>query len=397
MRKLPIIIIILVAFLILLSFSPAITRVVKNWFGPATNTNSRASSANTPSPKEAPLINRHIPSFASTETYPASSANDDSYDTTWRSNSAPAWLTYDLSKLPIAKRSKVLVVWYNGTGNYDHTLLNNSAYNMPQDYTIDVNSATGGGNPPTEGWVTLETVRGNHYHSRQHTITMTGYNWLRINITAIDGSLENYDASINMDIYDASTALADDWIFFGDSITAGAMGQQSLNGTASFAQLINAHAPNNYPAQESGGIGYFTSAEGMTNLNTWLQLFPGKYIGLSYGTNDTLACLNPATFYNNYVTMVQDVIKAGKIPLVPYIPWGPKDTIQQCGPVLNGQITNLYRAFPQIIHGPDLWSFFQSHQNLISDDNIHPTDAGLAAYRQQWANAILTEVYNAKP
>jgi lysophospholipase L1-like esterase len=315
----------------------------------------------------------------------------------WRSRGAPAWLAYNLSSVPATERSKVLVVWYTETGNYDHTAVGYPAYNLPQNYTIDANSAAGGSKPPTTGWVTLETVRDNHYHSRQHIITAMGYNWLRINITTIDGSPENYDAAINMDVYDASTTLSDDWIFFGDSITAGAMGQQTLNGTASFAQLINAHAPDNYPAQESGGIGYLTSADGVKKLNTWLHLFPGKYIGLSYGTNDTLACLNPATFYNNYATMVQNVLHAGKIPLVPYIPWGRSDAIQKCGPVLNGQITKLYQAFPQIIRGPDLWSFFKSHQNLISNDNVHPTDAGFAAYRQQWANTILTEVYHAKP
>jgi hypothetical protein len=54
----------------------------------------------------------------------------------------------------------------------------------------------------------------------------------------------------------------------------------------------------------------------------------------------------------------------------------------------------LYKAFPQIIKGPDLWTFFKSHQNLISSDNIHPTgERGFGAYRQQWANLVLATVY----
>jgi hypothetical protein len=40
-----------------------------------------------------------------------------------------------------------------------------------------------------------------------------------------------------------------------------------------------------------------------------------------------------------------------------------------------------------------LWAFFQGNQNLISNDNLHPTDAGFGAYRQQWANAMLAAVY----
>ncbi len=54
---------------------------------------------------------------------------------------------------------------------------------------------------------------------------------------------------------------------------------------------------------------------------------------------------------------------------------------------------HLYRAFPQIIKGPDFWTFFQKHQDLISDDDIHPTQMGFGAYRQQWANMMLKEVY----
>jgi hypothetical protein len=37
----------------------------------------------------------------------------------------------------------------------------------------------------------------------------------------------------------------------------------------------------------------------------WLQLFPGKYGGLSYGTVDALGCTNAAHFCANYFTMVQ--------------------------------------------------------------------------------------------
>jgi lysophospholipase L1-like esterase len=173
------------------------------------------------------------------------------------------------------------------------------------------------------------------------------------------------------------------------------MGHQTLGGVAAYAQLIHNKKPNHYPIQESGGIGYLTSADGAKYLPTWLALFPGKYVGLSYGTNDALGCVDPEEFYNNYVAMVHDVLSAGKIPLVPHIPWGKNANIQKCALPLNVKIDALYQAFPQIIRGPDLWIFFQSHQELISSDTIHPTDAGFGMYREQWANTMLTEVYSA--
>lgn len=364
----------------------------------SSSTSTGTSSPVTESPSQqntsvSPLISRGAHAYASSETYPATNANDESYDTTWRSQGAPAWLAYDLSSVPASQRSKVVVVWYSESGNYDHTLIGYPAYNMPQNYTIDVNAARGGGQPPATGWVTLVTVRGNHYHSRQHEIDITGYKWVRIDVTSIDGSVENLDASINMDVFDAHTALADDWVFYGDSITAGAMGHTTLNGVVSFAQLVHQKYPNLYPAQESGGTGFLTSADGVKYLNTWLALFPGKYVGLSFGTNDASGCASPDQFYANYEMMVQDVLHAGKVPVVPHIPWGENANIQKCAPPLNAKIDALYLAYPQIVHGPDLWAFFQSHQDMISNDAIHPTSVGFGAYRQQWANAMLATVY----
>lgn len=339
------------------------------------------------------VISRNVPAFASSGYSPAADANDASYDTAWRSQGTPAWLAYDLSSVPAAQRSKVLVVWYNESTNYDHTLNGTFAYNVPRDYTIEVNPSPGRGNPPNTGWLTLATVTGNHYHSRQHMIEMAGNNWIRIHVTAVDGASQNYDASINMDIYDAHYGTTDDWLFLGDSITAGAMGHATISGVKSFAQLVNAQAPNNFPVQEAGGIGYLTSAEGAKYVNNWLQLFPGRYVGLSYGTNDANSCVNADSFYKNYVTMVQAVLRAHKTPIVPHIPWGRTANIQSCAPALNVKIDALLKAFPQIIKGPNLWSFFQDNQKLISNDNIHPTDAGFAAYREQWAKTMLMTVY----
>jgi len=73
--------------------------------------------------------------------------------------------------------------------------------------------------------VTLETVTGNVLHSRDHVLQFAGYNWIRINASASDGSPGNSDVAINMDVYDASHGVTDGWLFVGDSITAGGMGQ----------------------------------------------------------------------------------------------------------------------------------------------------------------------------
>ncbi len=344
-----------------------------------------------------PVISRGKPAYASSAQEAASHANDASYSTYWHSN-GPAWLAYDLSTVPAANRGQVVVGWYNDpvTTPYDHTVIGEVGYNNLGSYTIQVNPGAGGGQPPANGWVTVASVTNNRYHSRQHLVNMTGDNWIRVNVTAIDGSSGNNDAMINMDVQDASSdGASDSWMFYGDSITQDGMAHEPVSGSTApnFSQLINSALPEYFPAAEDGGIGGLMSADGASHMNTWLSLFPGRFVGLAYGTNDANGCMSPTAFYNSYVTMVQAVQSAGKVPVVPTIPWARTQDVQNCGPGLNAKIQLLYQNFPQVVHGPDLWQFFITHQNLISGDNLHPSAAGYIAYRQQWADTMVANVY----
>jgi lysophospholipase L1-like esterase len=348
------------------------------------------------SPAPLPLISRKVPAYTSAtdSPYGPQRANDDDYGTYWRSVAMPAWLAYDLSGVPIPNRTQVVVAWYNGTGDYDHTVGGGVGYNVPGSYTIEGNAAAGGTEPPASDWVTLESVTGNTYHSRQHVLDLTGYNWIRISVTASDGSPQNDDVSLNLDVHDASQGVADDWIFYGDSIVAAAMGVWPNGGVGTFAQLINARVPSQFPVQEAGGIGYLRSDVGARRIGSWLSLFPGRYVALSYGTNDCGAT-SPDAFYANYVSMVEAVLRAGKVPAVSKIPWARTPAVQTNGPALNAKIDDLYAAYPQIVRGPDFWTYFKEHPNLISQDNLHPSPEGEAAYRQLWADQMASAVYGA--
>jgi hypothetical protein len=336
------------------------------------------------------LVSIVTPAFSSQSWTAASDASDLDYDKQWRAVGTPAWLAYDLSEIPPDSREKVLLVWYNQTGDYDHSIINSRAYNNLKNYTVEANAAPGGGNPPASGWTVLVKVSGNTYHSRQHILAIQGYNWIRIVITALDGPTQNMGAAINVDVYTADQALGDDWIFYGDGITATAMNQYSIVGIPAFANLIYAKAPHYFPVEEDGGIGDLTSRDGARHMDTWLSLFPGKYVGLSYGTIEAWSCADPNVYYYNYVTMVQAVLRAGKIPVIPTIPWSK--AFQKCGPAFVQKVETLYKVFPQIINGPDFWNFFKAHQDLLSANNL-PNEQGMAAYRQQWADQMLSVVY----
>jgi len=348
-------------------------------------------------PESLKLLSRNVPAFANPDPsyYPPNLANDDSYDTLWRSKGTPTWLAYDLSGVPTASRNSLLLVWYNPSYAYDNQVINGESYNSILNYTIQINHGAGGGQPPQSDWATIVTVTNNFKHSRQHAILyFTGYNWVRLFATASNGAQQNMDIAINMDVYDGSHGFTDDWIFYGDSITAGAMNLQSVGSVHAFNQLINAKAPNYYPISEGGGTGGWLTRDGLKYISDWLSVFPGKYVGLSYGTNDAWGCLAPETFQANYRGMLNAVLNSSKVPVVPHIPWGRITNLQTCVPTLNKAIDELYTEYGgKFIRGPDLYGFFNANQNLIGSDGVHPSDVGMGAYREQWANAMLTEVY----
>jgi lysophospholipase L1-like esterase len=129
----------------------------------------------------------------------------------------------------------------------------------------------------------------------------------------------------------------------------------------------------------------------------WLSVFPGHYVGLSYGTNDANLSVSPGVFYNNYVAMIRAVLAAGKTPIIPKIPWGCTPALQANVPSLNQQIDALYAGYPAVVRGPDLFSYYQAHPGQMAGDCVHPTDQGYVALRQQWANAMLRRVYTGTP
>lgn len=363
-----------------------------------------------------PVISRGVPAYTNDDfsgSFPASHANNATYGGTdyWRcaqtpvsnANSgtliAPVYLAYDLSGVPSSKRGQVVVVWYDdtpGEGAYDPGLIANSYINQARDYTIDVNPAAGG-TLPTSGWVTKATVSGSTYHSRQHVVDMTGNNWIRINVTGIIGSASNNNVALNMDVHDAHLGVQDDWIFYGDSIIQRGLDHDDSGGIGNILPAqINTARGAYFPVWECAGVGGYTATDMQAIMaGTFLPLFPGKYVALPLGTNDAAQGGALITnFQAKMQSMITSVLSAGKIPVIPHIPWGSNAGIVANGPTINGYIDALIAANPGAIAGPDLWTYFNANQTLISGDGIHMTDpAGYAAYRTQWLNWATTNIY----
>jgi GDSL-like Lipase/Acylhydrolase family len=351
-----------------------------------------------------PLISRDLPAYSVNGVYPASYGNDADYATQYRGTPTTS-LSYDLSGVPPTHRSQILVAWYNNSSPWDAPAINGAYYNNPRDYTIDASAAPGGATPPISSWVNLVTITGNPFNARQHVVNFSGYNWLRINVTAVNGSPGNADAAFNLDVHDASAATTDTWAFFGDSITQDDMGHadaRTADGLHNFAQLVNAGKPGYFPSFLDAGVGGWDAgsplrndpASGQSFWSEFVAATPAHFVSLDFGTNDANERVDPATFKAELLAMISTVEAAGKIPVLRLIPWGCTSAIQASGPLLNQQIQALWAADPTIVHGPDYWTYYSQHQDLISSDCIHPSlPDGALAYRQQYAQTMVATVY----
>ena len=358
------------------------------------------------------LISRGAPARSEgTVVYPVTDVNDSDYGTDYRCSPTCA-ADLDVSGAPSKERQTVVVSWYNDSNTFQDVAEHVNAYNEPRDFTIDVNSAAGGGAAPTTGWTTLKTVTGNVYDAGQYVLNLNAANWIRMRVTAVNGSPENTDAAWHIDVASANGGTNDTWLFLGDSITNNSM--THLEPT-NWIQAINAAKPSFWPSQVNGGMSnWLTSTFLGTDPKTAqpyitdiLKAFPdAHYVTINLGTNDVNGGVPASTVLAHIETLVGDVMKAGRIPVLPTIPWAPtvcNPNLANDNPATPGTanydiVHKLYPAFPKVVHGPDLWTYFDRNQSLISTTGApgcpHPTSpTGENDYRALWATTMLSEVY----
>ncbi|MGE3892207.1 MAG: SGNH/GDSL hydrolase family protein [Steroidobacteraceae bacterium] len=335
-----------------------------------------------------PLISRSLTVTATSGN--ASALSDANYNTQFRSSGTPVRMCWDLSSLPAAKRSNILLVWYsNNTYGYDHTLISQVGYNNLSAYTIDGSTIPGGGAPPTSGFTTLVSVTGNTLKSREHVLTTAEYNWLCLNATESDGSAGNTDVGIQADLYDASLQSTSQGILFvGDSITANAM---EHSGSSALNDQIAALGGQNIPYENAGWPGA-QSADFHAKLPGWLAKFPGRYVPLSIGTND--AGVAPAAYYANMAQLVRDVQAAGKIAILHTITYSSDTGHTPYIKGLNAVIKQLLTDFPSALEGPDFYAEYKTNPQYIGPDGIHDTDVGAAHRRAMWAAWFAEYIYS---
>lgn len=342
------------------------------------------------------LISRQAPAFASSAESTAGLANDEDYATEWRSSGQPAWLAYDLSGVPAARRAAVVVSWYtNSGGDYDASVLPaNKFHNVPGPYLIEGHRGPGGGGAPLDGWAVLASSPvPQAFHTSQHLIRdFRGYNWIRLRTTGPNAQNDpvNPDVAINLDVHSASPDDVDSWVFYGDSLTA------ECWSPGAFARLVRAAQPEFEPPAINAGIPFLKAGDAVPLVERWLPLFPGRYVGIAYGTNDV--GIAPTTYASHLARLVDLVLAAGKVPLVATIPWASPE--QRDGPAiraLNREIARLLERYAgRVVAGPDLYGAFFERRDLLRD-GLHPNEAGIRVMQRAWADVAVKSFYGKPP
>jgi hypothetical protein len=328
----------------------------------------------TPTPM--PIISQDVPAFASSSTANSTPAKAQDLDpkSSWTSTTIPAWISYDLSSVPAADREQVLIAWYTGATLDFINAMPNAGQHLPIDYTLELNKAAGGGEPPSDGWEVIETVTGNDRNTRQRLVELGGANWIRMNVTK---SSNPNEVGLDLDVHSAPDGATDSWLFMGDSITF-------MSTSYLFSDLparVHDLAADRYPAIIPGAIGGTNTNTALLALDATMANFPGRFVTLNYGTND-----HPNDYHMK--ELVERVIAAGKAPVVPHMPWAPDATRQKEAQEINAVIDGLYETYPEIYRGPDLYTVFEDRTDWIPTGDIHPNDAGQAELRKQWAQAM---------
>lgn len=332
----------------------------------------------------------------------AASATDESYDTAWRPEGDGGWLAIDLASLPTDQRDQVVLTW--SVDNDDGYFTTPRAGVCPawdgrpflRDYRIEASAGPGGGDPPSNGWDVVESVSGNALLTRQHVVDLEGSTWIRLVGDGPNG------IALNVDVTEAHGDGTEGWLFLGDSITARYAGHASVGGgtggpVPSFTEAVDLLTGGQArPISVNAGASCAKASDATQWIDDVLEGFPGRYVALGFGTNDGWeGAGDPDQFYRDMESLVDAVVAAGDVPVVPTIPW-PNDTgAWEAGTqAMNEQILRLYRERAEVVPGPDLYQLTEDRPELFeAEGDVHPNEQGAAAIREAWVQVVGARIY----
>jgi acyl-CoA thioesterase I len=283
----------------------------------------------------------------------------------------PSWVAIELGP----GYSRLLLSW-TSSGNHDYV---DRKYGAPVDYRIETSADSTDGENGT--WRTVVDVTDNPVRTRAHAFDFAGQRWARLAVTRLSPDVFEWGLYLDeIDVHDLSHGGDDVWVFFGDSITSGVF-DRAPDHQPSFAEAIALRHPGYFPATIGAGFGRLHHSDAVGRIDQVLALNPdAKVVALSFGSNDW----DPVAFRRDLVAVVGKVRAAGKIPIVPRIPFR-SDATQDFPARLDAVVDAVTRE-ERLLPGPDLYAYFRAHPERLMD-GLHPDPAGAVEMMRLWAEA----------
>ena len=298
-----------------------------------------------------------------------------------------------ISGLP-TNLTRVAVVWRGGGTSFDENIYRDTSHGHPSEYYIE-------GSADGSKWISLTHVTNDSYNGRQFLFDIAGQGFTRLRMR-VKSPLGTHDGKLVFEVHDARDGSADSYLFLGDSMACRCWAADFPK--EAFGPGIHAQRPAHYPMFTSGDIPGVTSDSllgttkyGIPVIRQWLKDFPAtKYVVLSYGVNDANENVPSARYCANMQALTQEVIAAGKTPIIPAIMAVPAPNVARNASLLNACLTQVKSTYPSIISGPDLWSLFFGH--TVKDGwFVGELDLsmryGCSAWKNAWINTLAQALY----
>jgi lysophospholipase L1-like esterase len=304
----------------------------------------------------------------------------DGYLTNWKSSSAK-----EIALMVGEGPKKLLINWESYgdcawatdfTSNCGHTGVALSNFKI-----LTSSNSTDG----TDGdWTEAASVKDNPVMARGVEIDFAGKSWFKFVSEGEVGQI------LEIEAFDMSAGGTDTWFFMGTSISQMGIKQQETDSTT--AQLIHARFPEYTPAMLRGGIGCINSTEVVARLNDYLKYAGNvKFWAIEMGTNDAWGGgdWNLQTYVDNMQTIIDSAKAHGITPVIArIIATDSSKAGWQINPVFIEAVDKLVED-NNLPKGPDFYSYFREHPELLGSDGVHPnSDGGGQAMHHLWAEAL---------
>ncbi|HEX8908007.1 MAG TPA: GDSL-type esterase/lipase family protein [Anaeromyxobacteraceae bacterium] len=270
---------------------------------------------------------------------------------------------------------RLLLSW-TSSGNHDWT---DQVYGAPLDYHIETSADSSDGRDGT--WRTVVGVADNPVRTRAHAFDFHRQRWVRLVVTRLPRKMNPWGLFLDeIDVHDLSRGGDDTWVFFGDSITSSVFDRAPAH-QPSFAEAIAARHPGYFPAVVSAGKSCLHHGDAVRLVDEVLALNPdARVFALGFGSNDS----DPAAFRADLVEVIRRVRAAGRIAIVPRIPFRPGSPVDD--PARLDAVVDEVTSTLGLPPGPDLYAWFAAHPDQLRD-GLHPDDRGAVEMSRLWAEA----------